>query len=175
MEKLPWKSMEIIANTPAVISAMLHNLDGEQVNRSEGENTWTAKEVVAHLVVIEETDWLPRIRIILTEGVQKPFAPVDMQAHFEPARNNSMQELLNQFAVLRSKSIEELNGFNLQESDLLKPGLHPVIGEVTLQQLLATWVTHDLSHIAQVARILAKQHKMEVGGFKKYLRILDQN
>ncbi len=175
MEKSIRKSLEIITTTPAVISAMLHNLGDEWVNSNEGENTWTTKEVVAHLVVIEETDWLPRIRIILTEGVQKPFAPVDMQAHFEPARNNSMQELLNQFAVLRTRSIEELNGFNLQESDLLKTGLHPVIGEVTLQQLLATWVTHDLSHIAQVARILAKQHKMEVGGFKKYLRILEQN
>lgn len=175
MENSIRKSLEIIENTPAVISAMLGKLGDEWVNCSEGENTWTSKEVVAHLVVIEETDWLPRIRIVLTEGVQKTFAPVDMQAHFAIAQNNSMQELLDQFARLRKQSIEEFKGFNLQASDLLKTGLHPVIGEVTLQQLLATWVTHDLSHIAQVARVLAWQHKTDVGGFKKYLRILDQN
>lgn len=173
MQNIRSGSLEILSNTPAVLTAMLHNLGEEWISSNEGEYTWTAKEVVAHLVVIEETDWLPRIRIILDEDGQKTFAPVDMQAHFAVARNHSMQELLNQFAVLRKQSIEEFTGYNLEEKDLQKTGNHPVLGEVQLQQLLATWVTHDLTHIAQVTRVMAKQQKNEVGPFKRYLRILE--
>ncbi|MFQ3575997.1 MAG: DinB family protein, partial [Cytophagales bacterium] len=151
------KSLEILKSTPNVISVMLQNLSDEWTNGNEGENTWTAKEVVAHLIVCEETDWLPRIKIILNSP-ETVFSPIDMQAHFEIAKNNELQTLLNVFKEHREMCLNQLKSFELSESDFLKTGIHPKCGEVTLQQVLSTWVAHDMSHIAQIARIIAKQN-----------------
>lgn len=166
------KSLEIIERTPAVLSAMLLGLSEEWVNGNEGENTWTAKEVVAHLIVCENTNWIPRARIMLSNNANKTLERIDMTVQFEIAENNSLETLLNEFTTLRESSIAELKGFNLQNADYIKSAFHPQIFEVNLQQLIATWVTHDLSHITQVSRVLAKQYRNEVGPFKEYLKIL---
>lgn len=160
------KSVEIITNTPNVVTALLYNLSDEWTTSNEGENTWTVKEVIAHLIVCEETDWLPRARIILSDNKEKNLAPIDMTAHFAIAKNNSLQDLLTQFKELRKSGIEEIKAHNLQEYDFLKTAQHPVIGQVTLRDLIAAWVTHDLTHIAQMVRVMAKQNKNLVGNFK---------
>lgn len=166
------KHLEILENTPNVFFALLQNLNDEWTNRNEGENTWTAKEVVAHLIVCEETDWLPRIKIILNSP-EIVFSPIDMQAHFAMAQQYSLGELLFQFTAHRKKGIEELKEMNLQENDFLKTGTHPVAGKIMLQELIATWTTHDLTHIAQIARVMAKQNQTSVGNFKQFLKILN--
>lgn len=166
------KSLEILERTPNVISAMLQNLSEHWTNYNEGENTWTAKEVVAHLIICEETDWLPRIKIILNSP-ETVFSPIDMQAHFKIAKDNELQTLLNQFEEHRKLGLNELKSFELSDSDFLKTGIHPKCGAVTLQQVISTWVAHDMSHIAQIARIIAKQNSELVGSFKQYLKILN--
>lgn len=168
------KSLEILENTPHVVSTLLRNLSDDWTIKNEGENTWSAKEVVAHLIVCEETDWLTRARIILSDKQDKTFVPIDMTAHFEIAQNNSLKDLLFQFKQLREIGTDELKAFNLQEHDFLKTANHPVLGAVNLQQLIATWVTHDLTHIAQIARVIAKQNNDLVASFKTYLSILNK-
>ncbi|MCY1546265.1 hypothetical protein D9M68_822540 [compost metagenome] len=128
--------------------------------------------MVAHLIVCENTDWMPRARIMLSDNTTKTLDRIDMKAHFEMAKSNSLETLLNEFKTLRESSILELKNFNLQNADYTKSAFHPQICEVNLQQLIATWVTHDLSHITQIARVLAKQYKDEVGAFAAYLKIL---
>jgi uncharacterized damage-inducible protein DinB len=168
------KSLEILESAPNAISAMLQNLSEDWTNHNEGGNTWTAKEVLAHLIVCEETEWLTRTKIILSEATVKKLTPIDLQAHFKIAETNSLSFLLMKFQELRKKNIAELLSFNLQESDFAKTALHPELGEVNLQHIISTWATHDLSHIAQIARIMAKQYKDFVGGFSKYQRVLNQ-
>ena len=166
------KSMEILENTPFVISSLLNNLSDEWILFNEGENTWTAKEVVAHLIICEETDWLPRMKIILCESPNKTFVQIDMFAHFDLAKCNSLLYLIDNLKLLRASAVKEIKTFNLQEKDFQKSANHPKLGEVNLQQLIAAWVTHDLTHIAQIARILAKQNKENVGAFSTFLNIL---
>lgn len=167
------KSLEILERTPDTVYALLHDLSDEWIHSHEGDNTWTAKEVVAHLLVCEETSWLPRARIILSDDPTKVFAPVDMMIHFERAQQTSLEDLLIELRYLRKAGIEELRAYNLQQRDFSKTALHPVLGEVKLQELISTWSAHDLTHLAQIARILARQHKNLVGGFRHYLRILE--
>lgn len=167
------KSLEILENTPFVLSALLNNLSEEWTSTNEGSNTWTAKEVVAHLIVCEETDWLPRAKIILSNHQDKTFTPIDMVAHFEIAKNKPLKDLISDFKRLRENGINEIKAFSLQETDLKKTAIHPKLGEVNLQQLIATWVTHDLTHIAQISRIMAKQNKENVGAFVTFLNILN--
>lgn len=166
--------LEVLKNTPEVVFAMLHNLSEEWISQNEGENTWTAKEVLAHLVLCEETNWLLRARIILSDNRDKTFDLIDMTAHLEIARNQSLQELLHKFRELRKTGVEELKSYHLQEQDFLKTAIHPVTGEVNLQQVISTWLTHDMTHIAQIARIIAIQNKDLVGSFKQYLSILNK-
>jgi len=127
------KSLEIIERTPSILSAMLSGLSEEWINGNEGENTWTAKEVVAHLIVCENTDWMPRARIMLSEEENKTLERIDMTVHFEIAKSNSLETLLNVFKTLRENSIAELKNFNLQDADFAKSAFHPQIFEVNLQ------------------------------------------
>ncbi len=166
------KSLEIIERTPKVIYAMLSGLSEEWLTGNEGAHTWNAKEVVAHLIVCEATNWLARVKIILSDDANKNLEPMDMNTHFELAKNNPLETLLHHFKTLREESVAALKNFNLQHDDFTKSAFHPKIFEVNLQQLIATWVTHDLSHLTQISRIMAQQYKSEVGPFKAYLKIL---
>jgi uncharacterized damage-inducible protein DinB len=167
------KSKEVLTNTPQVIAALLNDLNQDWVNRNEGEQTWNVKEVVAHLIVCEENDWIPRINIILNEP-KRVFDPIDMQAHFAIASDNSMEALLERLGKLRKQNLQSLEALKLSSADLSKTGTHPKKGTVSIQQLISTWVTHDLTHIAQICRIMAKQNAELVGSLKEYLKILNQ-
>ncbi|MBS1640695.1 MAG: DinB family protein [Bacteroidetes bacterium] len=166
------KSLEIIERTPKILFTMLLGLSEEWITCNEGESTWNTKEVIAHLIVCENTNWVPRIRIMLSNSTNKTLDLVDMSAHFKIAKENSLEALLNEFKMLRDKSVTEVKKFNLQNADYANLAFHPKIFEVNLQQLIATWVTHDLSHLTQISRVMAKRYKNEVGAFKEYLKIL---
>jgi uncharacterized damage-inducible protein DinB len=166
------RSLEILENTPRVLSSMLNNLSEDWTTTNEGENTWSPKEVIAHLIVCEKTNWIIRAKLILSDSPDKTFIPIDMVAHFKLSKNNSLQELLKEFSQLRENAIKELTRVKLEEADFMKTAIHPKLGEVNLQQVIATWVTHDLAHITQISRVMAKQNKENVGPFETFLRIL---
>ena len=166
------QSIEILQRTPAVLRSMLEGLSYEWISTNEGKETWSAYDVVGHLIHGELTDWMPRAEIILSETGSRRFTPFDRFAQFEVSGEKSMEELLNEFEQLRKKNIEQLRSKNITEEQMEEKGIHPDFGEVTLSQLLSTWVVHDLNHIAQIARVMAKQYKDAVGPWTAYLRIL---
>jgi len=163
------KSIEILSATPLVLQAFLGHLDKDWLMNNEGENTWSPLEVVRHLVLAEQTNWIPRMQIILSDGDKtfKPFNRTDDEA--EPA---TIATALAEFARLRAANINNLKTFHLTSADLEKTGVHPEFGTVTLSQLLSTWTVHDLSHIAQISRVMARQYQSAVGPWTAYLRIL---
>ncbi|HEX8556893.1 MAG TPA: DinB family protein [Pyrinomonadaceae bacterium] len=161
----------VLARTPAALSALLSGLPETWVTATEGGETWSPYDVVGHLVHGERADWIPRARHILA-GETRPFEPFDRRAQFDESRGRSLDELLATFAGLRRQNLEALAGMNLTEEDLGRRGLHPELGEVTLAQLLATWTAHDLDHVAQVARTMAKVYAEATGPWSAYLSIL---
>lgn len=161
-----------LRRTPVVIQALLLDLPQGWVKNSDGAGSWNTKEILAHLILGEQTDWIPRAKIILSDNEDKNFTPFDMVSHIEMAKNTPTRDLRNEFSKLRSLNLATLSRWKLTGNDLDKTGIHPEFGEVTLRQLLATWVAHDLSHIAQISRVLARQYKTEAGPWSKYLPIL---
>ncbi len=166
------KSYEILDKTPAVLKALLLNVSDEWVMNNEGPDTFSPYDVVGHLIHGEKTDWPNRVKMIL-EGSSTPFVPYDRFAMFEASKGKSLAQLLNEFEVLRKKNMEWYRALSLSETDLDKKGLHPKFGEVTLRQLLSTWVIHDLTHLAQVTRVMAKQYKEEMGPWVEFFRIMN--
>ena len=165
-------SISVLERTPSVLESMLKDLPDEWINNNEGNDTWSPYEVVGHLIHGEKTDWIPRMEIILSDKTDKRFVPFDRFAMMHTEKK-SLTELLEEFKALRKKSLATLVSKNLTSLDLDKAGIHPDFGNVTLRQLLATWVAHDLGHIAQISRVMAKQYKQEAGPWVKYLRILN--
>lgn len=172
MEHKLSNTISLLACTPAALNALLRDLPESLTSCSEGENTWSAFDVVGHLIHGECTDWIPRTKIILQHGDSKPFDPFDRNAQFRYSQGKSLHQLLDEFARLRSQSLEQLRAFNLRPEDLNRRGKHPALGTVTLSELLATWVAHDLTHLHQVSRILAHQYREAVGPFRQYLGVL---
>ena len=168
------KSLEILERTPDVLSSLLQNLSYDWTSPNEGGETWSAYDIVGHLIHGEKTDWIPRAEIILSGKTDKSFEPFDRFAQFEESKGKSLAQLLDEFKRLRKKNLELLRSKKLIDKNLEERGIHPDFGEVTLSQLLSTWVVHDLNHIAQIARVMAKQYKEEVGPWIKYLGILQQ-
>ena len=168
------EAIQILETTPAVLSALLRNLPEGWADAREGTDTWSPFDIVGHLIHGEKTDWIPRMQIILEYGKSKPFPEFDRQAQFRDSKGNSLSQLLDEFEELRKKNIGELKRQQLTDDDLGKTGLHPDFGEVTLQQLLSTWVVHDLGHLRQIARVLAKQYKDEIGPWEKYLPVVSE-
>jgi uncharacterized damage-inducible protein DinB len=166
------KSIEILERTPGVLTAMLQNISAEWTSRNEGGQTWSVYDIIGHLIHGEKTDWIPRADIILSKKTDKNFEPFDRLAQLEESKGKSLTQLLDEFSLLRKKNIEYLRSKKLTSKHLEEKGIHPVFGEVTLSQLLSTWVVHDLNHIAQISRVMAKQYKAEVGPWIEYLRIL---
>ena len=165
-------TISLLTRTPAVLDALLRKLPEGLSHRNEGENTWTAFDVVAHLIHAERTDWIPRTKIILQFGDTQPFAPFDRLGHVQESRGKSLGQLLDEFARVRAESLAELRKLNLQPKDLDRRGRHPALGAVTLSELLATWAAHDLTHLHQISRILAYQYRSAVGPFSEYLGVL---
>jgi hypothetical protein len=169
------KSIEILERTPSVIEAMLKGISKDWVINNEGGETWSPYDVVGHLINAEKTDWLPRMEVILSNNKDKIFPPFDRFAQFKESKGKSLQTLMQEFKTLRKKSIVKLRAQKLTPADLLKKGIHPAFGKVTLKQLLATWVVHDFTHITQITRVMAKQYKTEVGPWVEYLSVLKNN
>jgi len=165
-------ALEILGRTPDTLRVLLKDLSDAWVQSNEGEDTWSAYDVVGHLVHGEYTDWIPRARIILTQGEAHPFEPFDRFAMFQESRGKSLNELLDTFERARTECLSSLHSFQLSTNDLKKTGIHPELGVVTLEQLLATWVVHDLSHIAQIAEVMARQYRDGVGPWKAYLPVV---
>jgi uncharacterized damage-inducible protein DinB len=168
------KSMEVLRSTPNVLGKQLGGLSKEWVNKNEGKGTWTPAEIVCHLIHCEEEDWITRTKIILSDKENKKFEPFNRTKGFQKSKKKPVSELINEFKSLRKKNLKFLDSLKLTGKQLNKAGIHPDFGEVTLRQLLSTWVVHDLSHIAQINRIMAKQYKTQVGPWKKYLPILEK-
>lgn len=166
------KSIEILEKTPAILESYLKDLSKEWLKNNEGENTWSPYEVLGHLIFGEKTDWMVRIKVILSDSENKLFEPYNRFAHLNDDPNKSISELLKEFRELRKINLKELKSFNIIEKDFNRIGIHPEFGEVTLAQLVSAWVVHDLGHIGQIARVMAKQYKNEVGPWKAYLGVL---
>jgi hypothetical protein len=166
------KSIEILERTPDVLKSMLSGLSSEWTLANEGDGTWSAYDVIGHLIHGERTDWIPRAKVILSGKDNRQFTPFDRFAQFSESREKSLQELLSEFELLRKENLNWLVEKRINDKDLEEKGIHPDFGEVSLSQLLATWVVHDLTHIAQISRVIAKQYKEAVGPWIVYLRVL---
>jgi hypothetical protein len=166
------KSIEILERTPAVLQALLAGLSDEWVMNNEGPETFSPFDVVGHLINGEKTDWTARIKMILQYGDAKPFERWDRFAQYENSKGKTLQQLLDDFAAIRKENMIWFKSLNLTENDFERKGMHPVLGSVTLRNLLSTWVVHDLTHIAQITRVMAKQYKTEMGPWPEFFRIL---
>ncbi len=165
-------TIALLTSTPATLNVLLHDLPTELTRANEGENTWSAFDVVGHLIHAERADWIPRARTILQFGETRAFDPFDREGHLQEVQGKSLAHLLEEFARVRSENLIELRAWKLQPPDLEKAGTHPSLGRVTLSELLATWAAHDLTHLHQISRILAHQYREAVGPWDRYLGVL---
>ena len=166
------EAVALLERTPSLLDAQLRGLPEPWLSCDEGPKTWSPFLVVGHLIHGEKTDWIPRARRILDEGETRPFEPFDRFAQIEATKGRPLADLLDEFAILRRASLDELAAMNLGEKELDRRGRHPELGAVTLRQLLATWVAHDLDHVQQIARVMAKRYAGECGPWSAYLRIV---
>ena len=165
-------TIAILTRTPAVLNTLLRGLSSTWVRGNEGKDTWSAFEIVGHLIVGERTDWMVRVRIILENGESRPFDPFDRFAQLTQSQDRSLDQLLDDFARVRKENLVALQALNLQQEDLNHRGRHPRLGVVTLSQLLATWAVHDLTHLHQLSRVMAHQYRDAVGPWSAYLGVL---
>lgn len=165
-------TMALLARTPAALDAFLRDLPDTWTRHNEGENTWTALDIVDHLIHGETYAWLPRVRHALEFGDTRPFPPFDRVSNAAEGRDPSLPELLDEFARVRAASLSTLRAMNLQPSDLERRALHPALGEVTLSNLLATWAAHDLSHLHQLTRVMAHQYREAIGPWTALLGVM---
>jgi len=162
----------LLSRTPAVLDALLRGLPETWTLQNEGEKTWSAFDVVGHLIHGERTDWMPRAKMILQFGESKAFEPFDRWGQERESAGKSLAQLLDEFARLRTANLNELRALNLEPADLARRGQHPALGVVTLSQLLATWAAHDLTHLHQISRVMAHQYRDTVGPWSAYLGVL---
>jgi hypothetical protein len=172
MEQNLIDTMAVLERTPPALNALLRDIPEAWTSSKEGENTWSAFDVVGHLIHGERTDWMPRARMILEFGEAKAFVPFDRLAQFRESAGQSLATLLDEFARLRSENLAQLRALNLRREDFERRGRHPALGPVNLGQLLAAWAVHDLTHLHQVSRIMAHQYREAVGPWSKFLGVL---
>ena len=166
------RCVEILERTPRVVRELLAGLPAEWTRGTEGPDTWSPYDVVGHLIHGERTDWIARAEIILGPGPDKRFKPFDRTAHFRESAGRSLEALLDEFETARRASLVRLREMALTQTDLDKSGVHPAFGPVTQRQLLAAWVAHDLDHVVQISRVMARQVTAEVGPWREYMRVL---
>jgi uncharacterized protein YfbU (UPF0304 family) len=166
------RTVEILRSTPATLRALSGNVSDPWIRCDEGPDTWSPYDIVGHMIHGEKTDWIGRMRIILEEGESRTFTPFDRFAQFQESRGKTLIGLLDTFEALREENLRTLEGMNLQPEQMDLTGMHPELGRVTLRQLLATWTVHDLGHIAQIARVMAKGYTDQVGPWGAYLSVL---
>lgn len=165
------KSIEILERTPQVLDDLLSGLSDEWVLKNEGDETWSPYDIIGHLIHGEHTDWMGRLDTILNKE-DKKFVPYDREAMFKESEGKTLHQLLSEFKELRKNNLQKLRSLDLSDADLDKTGIHPAFGDVTLRQLLSTWTIHDLTHIAQITRVMAKQYKEAIGPWIAYFRVL---
>jgi DinB superfamily len=165
-------STDVLARTPATLAALLADLPEPWIRGREGPDTFSPFDVVGHLIDGEETDWIPRAKIILARGPDLGFEPYDRFRHYARNAGRSLGALLDEFARLRAENLALLRSWRLTDAELQLPGVHPTFGPVTLRQLLAAWVVHDLGHVAQVTRVMAKQSREAVGPWVPFMPVL---
>jgi hypothetical protein len=166
------EAVAILDRTPATLDALLRGLPDGWITANEGGQTWSPFDVIGHLIHGERTDWVPRAKIIVEHGEARAFDKFDRFAQFTASEGRTLASLLDEFAALRRDSLRELAALHLTDADLDRRGRHPELGVVTLRQLLATWMAHDLDHVVQISRVLARQYSDEVGPWRAYLRII---
>jgi len=168
------QALPVLERTPRVLRDLLGGLPDEWIGATEGPDTWSPFDVVGHLIHGERTDWLPRAEIILGEGEARPFPAFDRFAQFEASRGKRLEELIDTFAELRAANLVRLQSLRLGPEDLRRRGRHPELGPVTLEQHLATWVAHDLSHIGQIVRVMGRAYTAAVGPWRAFLPMLER-
>jgi len=164
--------LSVLTRTPATLDTLLRNLPEAWTTATEGPGTWSPYVVIGHLIHGERADWMPRLTIILEHGPSRPFDPFDREAQFRESNGKSLSTLLDEFSALRRDNLARLRALNLQPAQLESKGTHPDLGPVTVRQLLATWTAHDLAHILQVSRVMARRYQHEVGPWAEYLSVM---
>lgn len=167
------EAISVLEKTPVVLTAMLDELSQDWTHQNEGKDTWSPFDIIGHLVHGEKTDWMPRLEIVLSTSEEKTFTPYDRFAQFETSKGKSVTSLLTEFRSLRKENLTILRAKKLTEGDLDKQGIHPELGPISLRNMLSAWVVHDLGHIAQISRVMAKQYKEEIGPWTQYLTIVN--
>lgn len=167
------EAITILERTPQVLAVYLKNLPESWIMNNEGGESWSPYDIIGHLVHGEKTDWITRAKIILSDQENKTFTPFDRFAQFNDSKGKTIDNLLDEFTTLRTNNLKTLKAMNIQPEDYNKTGMHPDLGMVTLEQLLSVWVAHDLGHIAQISRVMAKQYKDNVGPWKAYLKVVN--
>jgi len=167
-------SLAILRRTPDVLETLLKDLPEPWTMHNEGGKSWSPYDVVGHLIHGEKTDWIARTKIVLFEGPEKTFTPFDRFAQFKDSQGKTLNQLLAEFRTLRLANLKTLEGFKITDEMLDKTAQHPSLGKVTLRNLLATWTAHDLNHIYQIVRVMAKHYKTEVGPWSQYLRLVNE-
>ena len=168
------QGVAVLERTPATLRVMLSGLPPAWTEANEGPDTWSAYDIIGHLIHGERTDWIARARIILEQGPNRRFEPYDRFAQYRESEGKTLATLLDEFEQLRAENLGTLRGWRLTDRELALQGEHPALGAVTLRQLLATWVAHDLGHIAQTGRVMAKQYREAVGPWRAYLPVMDR-
>jgi hypothetical protein len=164
-------ALPVLERTPQVMETLLYGLGDEWINSNEGGDTWTPVDIIAHLIFGEQTDWIPRVLVIMGEG-GKEFVPFDMEGHDAIKKGKTMNQLLDEFKILRKDNLAFLKSMEITNESLDRTGIHPILGTVTLRHLLASWVVHDLTHIHQLSRVMAKQYYDAVGPWVQFMGVL---
>ncbi len=167
------EAIQVLSSTPHVLKSLLGGLSEDWINQNEGPETWSPYDIIGHLIHGEKTDWIPRAQIVLSYSKDKRFVPFDRFAQFSESAGKTMETLLEEFEILRKQNINILESLKIKDNDYQRIGIHPEFGEVTFGQLLSTWVAHDLGHISQIVRVMAKRYKEDAGPWVKYLMILN--
>ncbi len=169
------QALEILERTPATLESLLIGLSNDWLVCNEGEGTWNASEVVGHLIEGERTNWIPRLKWLLREGESQPFPPFDRYSHVSAASTDSIDSKLSEFKAIRLQNTAKLRTLIDSEELLESIGAHPAFGAVKARELVATWAVHDLTHIAQIVRVLAERYRQDVGPWVAYLGILNRS
>ncbi len=165
-------TVSLLTRTPATLNALLRDLPDAWTLRNEGENTWSVFDVVGHLIYGERVNWIPRAKMLRQFGETQTFEPFDRRAFVRESQGKSLPQLLDEFSTLRSKNLDEMRSWNLQQKDLDLRGQHPALGAVTLSEMMATWAAHDLTHLHQITRIMAYQYREAVGPWRQNLGVM---
>ena len=167
------KSTELLERSPETYETLFCNLNSDWNKINEGQNTWSAYNIIGHLIHGEKTDWIPRAEIILNKD-DKNFEPYDRFAQEKLYSTQTFEELIDEFKRLRISNVSKLKSWNLTEADLNKKGIHPDLGIVTLKELISTWTIHDMIHLNQISRVIVKHYGEDIGPWKKYVRLLNE-